>query len=121
MQLGMLWDKTMLSIPIKMDLDAKMMDQIGRVMKQDNRPYFNAAMYYMESGKDQAKALEWFDKAIEQNPDAFWAHHQKANLLAKMGKKQEAIASANKSMEIAKKAQNDDYVALNEKLLATLK
>jgi len=38
-----------------------------------------------------------------------------------MGKKQEAIASANKSIELAKEAQNDDYVTLNQKLLATLK
>jgi len=121
MQLGLLWDKTMVMVPVKTDIDKKIMAQIDNIMKQDNRPYYNAAMYYMESGKDQAQALAWFDKAIEQNPEAFWVYHQRANLLAKMGKKQEAIASANKSIELAKKAQNDDYVALNEKLLATLK
>jgi hypothetical protein len=121
MNLEMLWDKTMVSVPIKMDIDSKMMAQIDNIMKQDNRPYFNAAMYYMESGKDNAQALAWFDKAIEQTPEAFWAYHQRANLLAKMGRKQDAIVSANKSIELAKKAQNDDYVALNEKLLATLK
>ena len=121
MELGMIWDKTMLSIPIKVDVDSKIMAQIDNIMKGDNRPYFNAAMYYVETGKDQATALTWFDKALEQNPKAFWVHHQKANLLAKMGKKQDAIASANKSIELAKEAKNDDYVALNEKLLATLK
>ncbi|HYF30646.1 MAG TPA: DUF2911 domain-containing protein [Chitinophagaceae bacterium] len=120
MQLGMLWDKTMLSIPIKVDVDTRIMAQIDNIMNRDNRPYFNAAMYYVDNGKDPAKALTWFDKALEQNPKAFWVHHQKANLLAKMGKKQEAIASANKSIELAKEAKNDDYVALNEKLLATL-
>lgn len=121
MALGLLWDKTMVSVPIKTDIDTKIMGQIDNIMKADNRPYFNAAMYYMENGKDQQKALAWFDKAIEQNPDAFWVYHQRANLLAKMGRKQDAIASANKSIELAKKAQNDDYVALNQKLLATLK
>lgn len=121
MNLGMLWDKTMVSIPIKVDIDTKIMAQIDNIMKADNRPYFNAAMYYMQNDKDQAKALEWFDKAIQQDPKAFWAYHQRANLLAKMGKKNEAIASANKSIELAKEAKNDDYVALNEKLLATLK
>jgi hypothetical protein len=121
MELGMLWDKTMVNIPIKVDVDTRIMAQIDNMMNRDNRPYFNAAMYYVDNGKDQAKALAWFDKAIEQNPNAFWVHHQKANLLAKMGKKQDAIASANKSIELAKAAKNDDYVALNEKLLATLK
>lgn len=121
MEIGMLWDKTMVSLPIKTDVETKVMAQIDNIMNKDNRPYFNAAMYYMETGKDQAKALAWFDKAIEQNPEAFWVYHQRANLLAKMGRKQDAITSANKSIDLAKKAKNDDYVALNEKLLATLK
>jgi hypothetical protein len=120
MDLGMLWDQTMVSIPINVDVDTKIMAQIDNLMNKDNRPYYNAAMYYVDNGKDQAKALAWFDKAIEQNPKAFWVYHQKANLLAKMGKKQDAIASANKSIELAKEAKNDDYVALNQKLLSTL-
>lgn len=121
MNIGFIWDKTMLSVPVKVDVDKTVMAQINNIMERDNRPYFNAAMYYVENGKDQAKALGWLDKAIEQNPRAFWVHYQRASLLAKMGKKQEAIASANKSIELAKEAKNDDYVALNEKLLATLK
>lgn len=120
MNLGILWDKTMVNVPVKVDVDSKIMAQIDNIMNKDNRPYFNAAMYYVDNGKDQAKALAWFDKAIEQNPKAFWVYHQKANLLAKMGKKQDALATANKSIELAKEAKNDDYVALNEKLIATL-
>ena len=121
MDLGILWDKTYVSVPIKADVETKVMAQIDNLMNKDNRPYFNAAMYYMDNGKDINKALTWFDKAIEQNPKAFWVYHQKANALAKLGKKQDAIATANKSIELAKEAKNDDYVALNEKLLATLK
>ena len=121
MDLTMLWEKTAVTVPIKSDVETKVMAQIDNLMNKDNRPYFNAAMYYMENGKDLNKALTWLDKAIEQNPKAFWVHHQKANALAKLGKKQEAITAANKSIELAKEAKNDDYVALNQKLLATLK
>ncbi len=119
--IDLLWDQTLVSLPVKTDIDSKIMAQIKTQVEGDTRPYFQAAMYYMENGKDLNKALTWFDKSIEQNPKAFWAYHQRANLLAKMGKKQDAIASANKSIELAKEAKNDDYVALNEKLLATLK
>ncbi len=121
MNLFILWDKTEVNFPIEADVDSKIMAQIDNLMNKDNRPYFAAAMYYMESGKDTNKAIEWLNKAVEQNPNAFWIHHQKANALAKVGKKQEAIAAANKSMELARAAKNDDYVALNEKLLKTLK
>ena len=118
--LQIMWDDVAVSLPIKTDFDKKVMDQIGNALR-DNRPYFQAAMYYMETGKDLNQALAWMDKAIEQNPNAFWVYHQKANALAKLGKKEEARSMANKSIELAKQAKNDDYVALNEKLLTTIK
>lgn len=120
-ELWMMWDKTFVSLPIVADVDAKVMAQIDNAMNKDNRPYFNAAMYYMENNKDLNKALEWFTKAADQNPGAFWVLHQKANCLAKLGKKAEAIATAQKSIEIAKAAKNDDYVKLNEDLIKKLK
>jgi hypothetical protein len=123
-ELHMTWDQTEVTLPITSDIDAKVMAQIEEQMKQEDeksRPYFRAALYYMDNGKDMKKALEWLTKAAEQDPKAFWVMHQRANCLAKLGKKQEAIESANKSIELAKEAKNDDYVALNQKLLATLK
>jgi hypothetical protein len=119
--LQLLWENTAVSIPITADVETKVMAQIDNLMNKDNRPYFGAAMYYMDNGKDLNQALVWFDKAVELNPKAFWIHHQRANALAKLGKKEEAKAAAKKSMELAKEAQNDDYVKLNEKLLAEIK
>lgn len=117
----LIWDNVITGFSVETDIDSKIMKQISDVMEGDNRPYFAAAMYYMNNGKDLQKALTWFTKAEEMSPEAFWVVHQKANCLAKLGKKQEAIAAANKSKEMAKKANNDDYVVLNDKLLATLK
>ncbi|MEP6595719.1 MAG: DUF2911 domain-containing protein [Ginsengibacter sp.] len=121
MDVVMAWNKTSIRFPMTTDVDNKVMGQIKDLMNSDNRPYFAAAMYYMNNEKDLNQALAWFDKAAELNPDAFWVHHQRANCLAKLGKKADAIAAANKSIELATKAKNDDYVTLNEKLLATLK
>jgi tetratricopeptide (TPR) repeat protein len=119
--LQIMWEKTAVSMPITTEIDKKVMAQIDQLMKRDSRPYFNAAMYYLETGKDLNQAVTWFDKAIEQNPNAFWVYHQKANALAKMGKKEEARSTAQKSMEMAREQKNDDYVKLNEKLIASLK
>jgi len=120
-ELRMVWDKTQVIFPITTDVETKVMAQINNAMNKDNRPYFTAAMYYLDNGKDLNQAVTWFDKAIEQNPKAFWVHHQRANALAKLGKKEDAKMAANKSIELAKEAKNDDYVKLNEKLLADLK
>jgi len=78
-------------------------------------------MYYMENGKDLNQALQWFDKALEQNPNGFFIYYQKANALAKLGRKDEAKIVAQKSMDLAREQKNDDYVRLNEKLLKELK
>ena len=120
-ELQIMWDKTAVAVPFTTDVDKKVMTQIENVMNKDNRPYFQAAMYYMETGRDLNQALTWFDKAIEQNPKAFWVYHQKANALAKLGKKDDARTTAQKSMDLARDQKNDDYVKLNEKLIETLK
>lgn len=119
-ELHIMWDRTAVSLPITTDVETKVMAQIDQLMNKDNRPYFNAAMYYMDNGKDLNQALAWFEKATELQPNAFWIHHQKANCLAKLGKKEEAKAAAEKSKALAAEQKNDDYVKLNEKLLAEL-
>jgi len=119
--LNITWENTSVTLPLTADVDGKVMTQIDNLVNKDTRPYFAAGLYYLNNGKDLNKALEWFNKSIEQDPKAYWAYHQKANTLAKLGKKDEAKATALKSIEIAKEAKNDDYVALNEKLIATLK
>lgn len=119
--LMMAWDKTLVSLPITTDVDGKVMKQIETIMKGDSRPYFAAAAYYANNGKDLNQAIVWYDKAIEQNPKAFWVYYQKASALAKLGKKTDAMTASAKSMELAKEAKNDDYVSLNEKLQKDLK
>ena len=119
--LNLQWENTSVTLPISTDVDSKVMSQINDVMTKDNRPYFNAAMYYMDNGKDLNQALTWFNKAVEQNPTAFYMQYQRANCLVKLGKKQEAIAASTKSLELSKAANNADYVKLNEDLLKSLK
>jgi len=121
LNLELLWENVYLTVPITTDIDTKISAQIKDIMEGDNKPYFQAAYYYIENNKDLNQAVSWLDKAIAQNPDAFFMWYQKARALAKLGKKEEARAAAQKSKELSIKAKNDDYVALNDKLLATLK
>lgn len=114
------WEKRSVSLPIQTEIEGKIMASIDAAMKTEKPPYFNAAMYYMDNGKDLNQALAWFDKATESNPTAFWIHYQRANCLAKLGRKEEAKAGAEKSKQLATEAKNGDYVKLNEKLIAEL-
>ena len=120
MDLAMMWENTAVRVPITTDIDSKVMAQIQNAMFKDNRPYFSAAMYYVDTNRDLNQAVQWFDKAIEQNPKAYWVYYQKANALAKLGKKAEAKAVSQKSMDLATEQKNNDYVELNRKLQASL-
>ena len=120
MNLMILWDQTMVPIEVTADIDGKIMAQIDEAMKTEKKPYFQAASYYYENGRDLKKALEWADAATKGSPDAYWIFHLKAKIQAKMGDKAGAKATATKSIALAKTAKNDDYVALNEKLIAGL-
>lgn len=120
LNIQMLWEKTLVSIPVETDIDIKIMSSIDRAMNIDSKPYFEAASYYFESGRDMKKALEWATKASEANASAYWIFHLKAKLQAKTGDKVGAKSTALKSIELAKASKNDDYVALNQKLIDSL-
>ena len=101
-----LWEKTAATFTVKADIDSEIMSQIDNVMNKDNKPYFAAASYYFENGKDINKTLEWAKKAADAQPDAYWVRHLLAKVEAKSGNKANALAAAKTSMDLAKKAGN---------------
>ena len=116
-----MWEKTAVAIPVVADIDTKIMSSIDRAMNVDTKPYFESASYYYEAGKDLPKALAWANKATEANPKAYWIFLLKAKIEAKMGNKVAAMETSKKSLELAIEGKNEDYVALNQKLQASLK
>ncbi|HMG13886.1 MAG TPA: hypothetical protein VK590_00495 [Saprospiraceae bacterium] len=76
--------------------------------------YYNAGRFYLESGKDLNQAYSWLHKSNEMNPK-FFMLRQEALALAKLGKYKEAITVANKSIDMAKEAKNEEYVKMNSK------
>jgi hypothetical protein len=116
--LQLMWERTLVPIKITTEIDSRVMKNIESVMKvEDSRPYFQAANYYYENDKDLNQALAWANKAIEQNR-AFFVVHLKAKILNKMKDYNGAIAAAEESLSLAREAKNEDYVRLNEKLIA---
>ena len=119
------WDKTRVSIKLGVKTTAQVSEAIDAAVAsgQPLPPnfYFPAASFYFDNGKDLGKALEWINVAIEKNPKAFWAMNRKAEILAKMGKKPEAVAAAKLALETnsaqpdgadpAEKRKSESYIA----------
>jgi hypothetical protein len=120
------WEKTYVPIKIEVDVAHTLVPQIEAVMASDasKKPYFPAALFYLDHNLDLPKAASWMDTAIAENPKAFYYSYHKARLLAKMGDKAGALAAAQKSLDGANQASGsikDEYVRLNEALIATLR
>lgn len=117
------WEKTSVKFTVTVDYDAKVMKSIQENTGANANPggMFQAAVYYLETGRDLNQALAWINKAAEANPDAFWISYQKAKIQKAMGDKAGAKATAMASLESSKKANNRDYQKMNEELIASLK
>jgi hypothetical protein len=119
--IGLLWGNAYVGLPVTNNSDVAIMKQIDNIMNNDNRPYFNAAQYYYDNGKDLNTALVWATKAAEGVPNSQpWVHTLKTRILVKLGKRTEAIASARTGMQIAKTINNAEYVKQNEDILKSL-
>lgn len=118
--LEIIWEKSYVAVPFTVPTDKKVSKSIKKVMKGPSaQDYFASAVYYLEEGKDINKAVKWIDKAVELTKDKpkFWFIHQQALIHAKAGDKKGAITAAKSSLELAKKAKYQAYIAKNEKVL----
>lgn len=117
------WEDVAFRFGVTVDYDSKVMKSIEDNTKVSPNNYAQAARYYFEANKDQKKALEFIDQAIASNPNAFWNVHLKAQIQQKMGDKKGALATAQQSLDLAKKSADGDfgYIKLNEDLIKSLK
>jgi len=116
----LVWDMTRVPIRVTSEIDSVIMKNIDVALAADTRPYFQAANYYYENNKDMNKALEYVNKAIEVMP-RYFVYHLKSKIQMKLHDYKGAIATAEKSLELAKQDKSDDYIRLNEKLIAEAK
>lgn len=115
------WENTAVPFTVSVDYDEKVMKSIAANTKVNPGNYFQAATYYLETGKDLNKALEWINLSLEGNPNAFWILHQKAKIQKALGDKKGAMQTATASLNSAKQANNRDYQTMNQELINSLK
>lgn len=125
--LVLMWENTVVRVPMEVSFDEMVMAQIERTMKnpmsQAANNYAAAASYYYQNGKDLNKALEWINAALSINSGAFWWMHTKAQIQLGLGDNKGAIATAEASKKAASENASGDfgYVARNEDLIKKAK
>ncbi|KEQ30787.1 hypothetical protein N180_10590 [Pedobacter antarcticus 4BY] len=119
--LQLLWGSTMVPVKLTTDIDARVMASIDEAMKGDKKPYFQAAQYYFENGKDLNKTLEWMNAAETADPKAPWVKLWKGRVQLKMGDKKGAAETAQAGIKLSTELNNPEYIRLNTGLLEETK
>jgi tetratricopeptide (TPR) repeat protein len=114
--LNIVWDKTRVPVKLTTDDVEQISKQLDAVVSErtplDPRTAYQAAAFYYDNNKDMKQAAKWIDQALEKNPDAYFMHYKKAQIQAKLGNKKEAVASAQKAIDILKKGKAPDESAI---------
>ncbi len=115
------WDKTLIEFPISINQDAEIEAAIEKAIAEGKKPYVSASIFYLNNGKDLNKALIWMQKAEEETKDKPYIYYWKAAVEHGLGMKNEALTSVNKSLALANKEGNKDYIRMSKALIKKLK
>lgn len=122
-ELQLMWGNTVVSIPMSVNLRDRIRASVEKALSAspvNPASYSAAANFYYEWDKDLNKALSNISKATEANPKVFWLFLQQARIQKDLGDKASAKASAQKCVELATEAKNDDYVRMASDLIKGL-
>jgi len=122
-KLEIAWERTKVVIPIEAHNAEGIDVNIDKAINHPQAlPYFQAANYYFESDKKLDVAKVYVDKAVDQDPKAFYMWYLKARIEKKLGNDEAAVVAAKKSMEMAKGNANEaEYIRNNTKLIDDIK
>lgn len=117
--LFLMWDNLIVPVTIKTNTEKVVEESISRVMAGPSAgDYYSAASYYLTSKRDLNKALEWVNKSLTMDTEKFWVLRTKALIQAELGDRKGAIMTANRSLELAREAKNNDYIKMNTDSIA---
>ena len=113
--IDMIWEKSFAAVPFTVPTSKTVSSAIEKVMSgPSSNDYFAAAVFYLQEGKELAKAKEWIDKSMSMVKEPrFWQLRQQSLIYAASGDKKGAIELAKKSLAGAKEAGNQGYINMN--------
>jgi len=118
LNLQLLWEQTLVNIPITVEVDQKIAAQMAKFLKSPetipHRTYFEAAQYYLHNNRDLKEALIWIDAALVKSPENPRYGLLKAKIQAKSGDSGGALTTINKAHSWAVNSENNNYIEQTE-------
>ena len=114
------WENSSVSMKFEVPTQKNTMNNIEKVLAgPTSADYFSAAQYVYQSNGDNAKALNYIDKAMDMSTEKpYWYTRLKSLIQARSNDFKNAIETAKLSLGAAEVAKNQDYVKMNKESIA---
>ncbi|WP_414655255.1 tetratricopeptide repeat protein, partial [Flavobacterium sp. UBA7682] len=120
--LKILWENTMVRIPVKSKEDdtliALIEQHIIKGKTQDDSLLFQAANYYYSTNRDFKQAIEWLLEAEKINPQNFYYPNLRQKLASELKDYTKAIEAAKKAITLADKEKMKNTIEILKKKIA---
>ena len=118
-ELTMEWEWTRITLPIKLDTDAEVAQRAAANLNpaKDPKEYYAAARYYLDNGLDLQQAKAWMDRWAAADEEQFGRMRYQAIIEYKLGYLNVGRQLMERSLALARKANNAHYVRMNEQSL----
>jgi hypothetical protein len=125
LMLALTWENTEVKFKIEFDVDSRINEQIAALTSStagmSHQNYFLAAEYNLHNNKDLAKADEWILKALEKSAKNSRYGLLRAKILAKAGKREEALKVIADANAWATEAKNANYIQQTQEFWDSIK
>jgi hypothetical protein len=125
LKVAVAWENTEIKFRIDFDVDGAVDKQIATLAAapagMTHGAQFLAAEYYLHNNKDLAKADEWIRSAMEKSAKNSRYGLLRAKILAKAGKRDEALKVVADANAWAKEAKNANYVQQTQEFWDSIK
>ncbi|MBK6724330.1 MAG: DUF2911 domain-containing protein [Pyrinomonadaceae bacterium] len=125
LKVAIAWENTEVKFKIDFDVDAGVDKQIAAMAASPtgmtHSAQFLAAEYYLHNNKDLNKADEWIRSAMEKSAKNSRYGLLRAKILAKAGKRDEALKVVAEANAWAKEAKNANYVEQTQQFWDSIK
>jgi hypothetical protein len=125
LKVAIAWENTEVKFRIDFDVDGAVDKQIAALAAAPggltHQAQFLAAEYYLHNKKDLGKADEWIKSAMEKSAKNSRYGLLRAKILAKAGKRDEALKVVAEANAWAKEAKNANYIDQTQEFWDSIK
>ncbi len=104
--LTIMWERSLVVIPISFTTDKSIMDKISRVTDSHSGDYYMAAKYFLDNDKGLEQAKFYMSRSIalmeqEGSTQKYWFYQLQSEILLANGDRAEAKVAAEKALSMA--------------------